>query len=196
LPQQKRHGQTQRRVERNFDVERKGFERGVNDEAVVDAGQCSGLRVQVEGESDACRDDRASGVERFVREESELPLCVARDARRDRGADGDDARAELRRIGEDVTPRVTLFGGTERERGFLSGEAAQGELAALRLGERDADGAREKIVDVIGDEPAAHEGDEDEDDGADEATAQFVQMVEKGHLAAEPPVLRLAVCVA
>jgi len=59
-------------------------------------------------------------------------------------------------------------------------------LAALRVGERGEHGAREKVIDVVGNEPAAHEDDDDEDDRADEAAAQLVQMIEERHLAAEP----------
>jgi len=110
LPQQERHGQAHRRVERNLHVEREGFERGVDDEAVVQTGQNIRLRIQVVGQAHALRDDRASGVDRLIREEAELTLRVTRDPRRDRRADRDHARAEFRHVGEDIAASIVLTG--------------------------------------------------------------------------------------
>jgi hypothetical protein len=70
-------------------------------------------------------------------------------------------------------------------------------LPPLRFGQRDAAGAGEEVVDVIGDPPAEEERGEDEDGGAHQAAAQLVEVFEERHLAAEPAVrvfIALLVC--
>jgi hypothetical protein len=55
---------------------------------------------------------------------------------------------------------------------------------ALRFGKRALNRDGEKVVNVIGDEPAAEEGDEDEDDATNDATTQLVEVIQKRHLPA------------
>jgi hypothetical protein len=196
LKQEEGHGKRHGRVERHLEVERERLHRGRHDQLVLDAGQRVGDGLEVEGQAHAARDDGGPGDDGLVREDAELFRAVARHPDLHGRAGRDDARAQLDGLAEHVAARVALPDGTQGEDGLLARQPLERHGAPLRLGQSLADGDGEEVVDVVGEVPAEAEGDGDEEDGADEATAQLVEVFEKRHLPAEPLLGLVALVVA
>src|SRR3990172_927744 len=108
-----------------------------------------------------------------------MSLRVSGDAGEHRGSYGNNCRSQLSLLRENIPAHVALFDRAERRYCFLVRQTRDRRLPSLGFSQSLLNRDRQKSIDPIRYKPAESCGYEDEEDGVNQAPAQFVQMLEK-----------------
>ena len=145
-----------------------------------------GNAVEINRQADSFGNDRVAGIERLIGKQPQLSLRIFGGPRRDGNAGGNHAGPNLGLFRKDVTSDFVFLKRSQTAVSFqlpVSPAIGTWRLCASASASLNRNG--EKTVDPIRNKPANRQPRETQIARANQTAAQFVQMLEKRHLAAE-----------
>ena len=117
LPEQKRHGQSNRGIQRDFDIKREGLDGRRHHQLVVGVGQLVVSLAQIDGQLHVFRHHVIPGGQSFIGEETEISLRILVYASHYRSAGWNQCLTKPSGFRKNEANLVVLFQRTQRQHG-------------------------------------------------------------------------------